>query len=314
MITKTKYTFVFTAMTISILLTGSLFPVMEAAAKTAPGTMIGSAGNNGPNPGSIFMISQNFGTQTFIGDPTNPGGVSGLAFDDQFRLWGSNVFSGGSNSNLLQINPDDGTLINDVGPILDAAGDDLKIQDLAYSSALDQLFGTTSSGDLVTINRSTAAATLVGALPSSPMHIGFSPTGVLWGVDRSNSGDLFTLDPTNANVLTQVARSPTGELDALGVDPKTGVIWVARTNFQGLGEEVNTINSAGIRTVVGSGLRVVSDIAFVPLKDVGGELLLIDTTALALAGLQSSAIWMLPVLAGAVGVGAYYIKTRMNKE
>jgi len=33
-----------------------------------------------------------------------------------------------------------------------------------------------------------------------------------------------------------------------------------------------------------------------------------------LAGLQTSAIWMLPVLAGAAGVGAYYIKTRMNKD
>ncbi len=47
---------------------------------------------------------------------------------------------------------------------------------------------------------------------------------------------------------------------------------------------------------------------------VGGELLPIDSTALMLAGLQSSAIWMLPVLAGVAGIGAYYIKTRMNKE
>jgi len=47
---------------------------------------------------------------------------------------------------------------------------------------------------------------------------------------------------------------------------------------------------------------------------VGGELLPIDSTALILAGLQSSAIWMLPVLAGAAGVGAFYIKTRMNKK
>ena len=47
---------------------------------------------------------------------------------------------------------------------------------------------------------------------------------------------------------------------------------------------------------------------------VGGEHLPIENTALLLAGLQSSAIWMLPVLAGAAGVGAYYIKTRMNKE
>ena len=47
---------------------------------------------------------------------------------------------------------------------------------------------------------------------------------------------------------------------------------------------------------------------------VGGELLPIDSTALLLAGLQSSAIWMLPILAGAAGASAYYIKTRMNKE
>jgi len=47
---------------------------------------------------------------------------------------------------------------------------------------------------------------------------------------------------------------------------------------------------------------------------VGGELLPIDSTALMLAGLQTSAIWMLPVLAGAAGASAYYIKTRMNKE
>jgi len=47
---------------------------------------------------------------------------------------------------------------------------------------------------------------------------------------------------------------------------------------------------------------------------VGGEFLPIDNTALVLAGLQTSAIWMLPVLAGAAGAGAYYIKTRMNKD
>jgi len=51
-----------------------------------------------------------------------------------------------------------------------------------------------------------------------------------------------------------------------------------------------------------------------PPEIVGGELLPIDSTVLVPAGLQTSAIWMLPVLAGAAGVGAYYIKTRMNKE
>jgi len=47
---------------------------------------------------------------------------------------------------------------------------------------------------------------------------------------------------------------------------------------------------------------------------VGGEFLPIESTSLVLAGLQTSAIWMLPVLAVAAGAGAYYIKTRMNKD
>ena len=47
---------------------------------------------------------------------------------------------------------------------------------------------------------------------------------------------------------------------------------------------------------------------------VGGEFLPIDSTALVLAGLQTSAIWMLPVLAGIAGsaFGVLYIKSRRN--
>ena len=47
---------------------------------------------------------------------------------------------------------------------------------------------------------------------------------------------------------------------------------------------------------------------------VGGELLPIDSTALILAGLQTSAIWMLPVLAGVAGsaFAVLYIKSRRN--
>jgi len=47
---------------------------------------------------------------------------------------------------------------------------------------------------------------------------------------------------------------------------------------------------------------------------VGGELLPINTTALLIAGLQSSVIWILPVLAVAAGAGAYFVRTRQNKD
>jgi len=49
-------------------------------------------------------------------------------------------------------------------------------------------------------------------------------------------------------------------------------------------------------------------------KVVGGELLPIDNPVLMLAGLQSSAVWMLPVLAGIASTGFYLVKFRMNKE
>ena len=47
---------------------------------------------------------------------------------------------------------------------------------------------------------------------------------------------------------------------------------------------------------------------------VGGEFSPIDSTALVLAGLQTSAIWMIPVLAGVAGsaFGILYIKNRRN--
>ena len=131
---------------------------------------------------------------------------------------------------------------------------------MAFDPVSKQLFGAERTGLLVTIDRTTAVATLVGQLPNVPMHIGFAPDGTLWAVDRSIAGDLFTLDPTNANVLTQVVRSPSGELDALGVDPSTGIIWVSETTFDGLGPQVLTIDSAGNRVVVGSGVREVADI------------------------------------------------------
>ena len=53
-----------------------------------------------------------------------------------------------------------------------------------------------------------------------------------------------------------------------------------------------------------------------PVDDtpVAGELLSIDSTALFLAGLSQSAVWMIPTLAGLAGAGAYLIKFRTNKE
>ena len=94
--------------------------------------------------------------------------------------------------------------------------------------------------------------------------------------------------------------------------------WITNSQgFQGLGDETGpytlTLNLAGSGNIVGHG--EVDSVDFIcPEVPVGGELLPLDSTALLLAGLQSSTIWMIPVLAGAAGVGAFYIRTRMNRD
>jgi len=88
----------------------------------------------------------------------------------------------------------------------------------------------------------------------------------------------------------------------------------------------NAINDGEFRGIV----RATNDIAALELSGefdvlddlkftrcevvVGGEFLSIDSTALLLAGLQTSAIWMLPVLAGVAGsaFGVLYIKHKRN--
>jgi hypothetical protein len=45
---------------------------------------------------------------------------------------------------------------------------------------------------------------------------------------------------------------------------------------------------------------------------IGGNILPIDASALLIAGALTNAVWMAPVLAGAAGATAFYIKTRKN--
>jgi len=47
---------------------------------------------------------------------------------------------------------------------------------------------------------------------------------------------------------------------------------------------------------------------------VAGELLSVDSSALMIGGLSSSAVWMIPAVAGIAGAGLYLIKFRMNRD
>jgi hypothetical protein len=47
---------------------------------------------------------------------------------------------------------------------------------------------------------------------------------------------------------------------------------------------------------------------------VAGELLSLDSSALVIAGLASSAVWMIPTIAGIAGAGVYLLKLRANRD
>lgn len=47
---------------------------------------------------------------------------------------------------------------------------------------------------------------------------------------------------------------------------------------------------------------------------VAGELLSLDSSALVIAGLTGSAVWMIPAVAGLAGAGVYLIKFRTNRD
>jgi len=72
--------------------------------------------------------------------------------------------------------------------------------------------------------------------------------------------------------------------------------------FESSGSPVVLVQQVWIET---SGTVVIP-----PKEIVGGEFLPIDSTALVLAGLQTSAIWMLPILVGAAGAGFAAFKLR----
>jgi len=78
---------------------------------------------------------------------------------------------------------------------------------------------------------------------------------------------------------------------------------------------VTTKNTADLVCTFGEGEMITAmDMETVTVIFVGGEFLPIDSTALLLAGLQTSAIWILPAVAGLAGTGYYLIRFRSKQE
>jgi len=126
--------------------------------------------------------------------------------------------------------------------------------------------------------------------------------------DGFELGDEFEIFDFGSSVGTTSAVVPNG---SCGADPDACLAAGFSSAMIDLGPGAHSITIQVTDTPFGGGA------AFFKMEIhavVGGEFLPIDSTALLLAGVQSSAIWMLPVLAGVAGsaFGVLYIKSRRN--
>jgi hypothetical protein len=251
-------------------------------ARATPFTLMygGNGGlNNGTsvNDGSLILINETTAAVTLVGHPDGVARLSGLAFDSTGTLWGSTLSPSfpappppsPTTSSLIQIDPTTGAQFSSV-PIT-FGGRGISIADLAVQPGTDTLFGVTGPNGpgparLLTINRSTGAAALVGlvggASPESFASIGFAPSGTLYASVASFANGpirplLVTLNPLTGAILTSVATADF--FGAFGIRPD-GVI------FAGTGDtgDLFTVNPlTGAETLVGStGLNFVGDLDF----------------------------------------------------
>ena len=258
--------------------------------------LYGSVGNgSGSNRGDIISINPSFtNSYSTVGNPTTTGGITGLAFDNSVRpsgsLWGSQGFGFNTTSTLIEIDPDDGSLINDVGAIhtdaSDVAGSAISIGDLAFNSKDGKLYAITSDAaapggptdGIYTVDTGTGLATLVGkTIWDTTAGIDFDSNGTLYAlgfdpeVGPFGTNMLFTydldnliFDGTDPLLLLDSTRVTVDINDyifsGLGINPLTNEIYASESRTGNI-YKVDPITGARDFTGMPTG-AFVSDLTF----------------------------------------------------
>jgi hypothetical protein len=261
----------------------------------------GGSGGGFSSPGAVLRINDLSGDGTVLATPMPGLGLTGVANDSQGRVFAS---TGTANDTadgprLIQIDPATGALINDVGRLQTAGGDDCFVGDLSFQPGTDVLFGVLGNqgpdprcgipssgtgGYLVTIDTTTAIVTVVGrddTLGNSNGGLAFAPNGTLYFTPCwDDPGVILELNPANAAILDSTALEDEETCYmGLAVRPSDGSIF-------GTFDDVNDDNSiyrinpsSGSRVLVGNpGDFLVHDLAF-------GAIAVSNAPALSIAGL-----------------------------
>lgn len=169
--------------------------------------------------GEFGIVDPANGNFTVLGDPGGDQPVSGLCADPSGRLFGSRRTSN-SVTDLLEIDRASGALLNTIGTIKNGMAN-LKITDLACQPDTGVIFGLDSSSPtkLFTIDKTTAAATLVGTTNVERGGLAFSRDGRLYVVSLDE--EFAEISPTTAATIGAVLDTGTC-LDGFGIRPTDG--------------------------------------------------------------------------------------------
>jgi hypothetical protein len=175
--------------------------------------------------------------------------------------------NGGGRLYLINVTIQNATLIGNTG--FDRLGG------IAFDSS-GTLYGVSGGSGfpatLMTIDPATGVATPIGPISDPTLGVDglrFNSQGVLYGTayDTINGvGKLVTIDPSNANILSSLTLSGSGNSYCAGI--AFGILddlWGSRGNASGRLEDVDVIDQiTGILTPIGPMEAVISDIAFTP--------------------------------------------------
>jgi subtilisin family serine protease len=175
--------------------------------------------------------------------------------------------AGGGRIWLIDVTNQTETLIGDTG--FDRIGA------IAFSSN-GTLYGVSGAssvqGTLMTIDPTNGTPSVIGLLsdPNAAVDgLRFNSEGVLYGGSFNNStgvGELLTIDPSNAQVLTSVTLVGSGNSFCPGIAfDSSDVLYGSRGNSSGRTEDLDLIDQAtGVLTPIGPMEAVISDIVFAP--------------------------------------------------